>query len=323
MAQISLIGIGAGVAAALLFASATMGGLLSSVLFLLAPLPIMIVALGWSHWVGLVATAVAAAGLAAIFGTAFALFFLIGLGLPAWWLGYLALLARPVAAAPSLEWYPVGNLVLWAAVLGALVVVAAIPQFGTDEDTFRTALRNGFERAIRLQAGTPADAPLELPGISDPKRVIDVMVLVTPPFAALFATFTNLIDLWLAGRIVKTSGRLKRPWPDIMAMKFPPYAVALFALAVAGSFLAGLPGVMSGVLAATMLLAYTVLGFAVLHAISRNMASRGLVLTGAYALVIVFGWPMLVMTLLGLADSALDLRARAATKGGPPAQGKS
>jgi len=139
MAQIILIGIGAGVAAALLFASATMGGLLSSVLFLLAPLPIMIVALGWSHWVGLVATAVAAAGLAAIFGTAFALFFLIGLGLPAWWLGYLALLARPVAAAPSLEWYPVGNLVLWAAVLGALVVVAAIPQFGTDEDTFRTA----------------------------------------------------------------------------------------------------------------------------------------------------------------------------------------
>jgi hypothetical protein len=108
-----------------------------------------------------------------------------------------------------------------------------------------------------------------------------------------------------------------------MAMKFPPYAAALFALAVVGSFLAGLPGIMSGVLAATMLFAYTVLGFAVLHAISRNMASRGLVLTGAYALVIVFGWPMLAMTLLGLADSALDLRARAATKGGPPAQPKS
>ena len=51
MMHFAIIGIGAGAAAALLFASVTSGTLLSIPLFYLAPLPIMIAGLGWSHWV--------------------------------------------------------------------------------------------------------------------------------------------------------------------------------------------------------------------------------------------------------------------------------
>src|SRR5215470_7327685 len=64
MTQVVLIGIGAGATAALLFASVTGAGL-SVILFYFAPLPIMIVALGWSHWAALVAAVVAAAMLGA------------------------------------------------------------------------------------------------------------------------------------------------------------------------------------------------------------------------------------------------------------------
>ncbi len=35
--------------------------------------------------------------------------------------------------------------------------------------------------------------------------------------------------------------------------------------------------------------------------------------------VIVLGWPVLAMALLGLADTALDIRGRVAGKRGPPA----
>ena len=57
----------------------------------------------------------------------------------AWWLGYLALLARPAAngGGSELEWYPVGRLVLWGAMIGALIVAAAVPNFGTDRETCR------------------------------------------------------------------------------------------------------------------------------------------------------------------------------------------
>src|SRR5690348_768727 len=97
--RLALIGIGAGAAAALMFASVLSGSLLAVFLFYLAPLPIMIAALGWSHWVGLMAAIAAGLGLAVAFGFFFLPAFLIGIGLPAWWLGYLAMLARPQDAA--------------------------------------------------------------------------------------------------------------------------------------------------------------------------------------------------------------------------------
>ena len=68
MMQVFLIGIGAGAATALLFASVASGSPLSVLLFYLAPLPILIAAIGWSHWAALIAALAASAGLAAVFG---------------------------------------------------------------------------------------------------------------------------------------------------------------------------------------------------------------------------------------------------------------
>ncbi|MBV9555602.1 MAG: DUF2232 domain-containing protein, partial [Pseudolabrys sp.] len=122
MIQTILFGLGAGAAGALLFASIASGSLLSIVLFYLAPLPIMIAALGWTHLAAMIATLGATLALAAVFGGVFALAFFAGAGLPAWWLGYLAMLARPAADGTTLEWYPPGRLVLWAAGMAGVVV---------------------------------------------------------------------------------------------------------------------------------------------------------------------------------------------------------
>ena len=316
MVQLVLIGVSAGAATALLFASIASGSLLSVVLFYLAPLPILIAALGWSHWAALVAAVVASSSLAAVFGAFFFIAFLVGIGLPAWWLGYLALLARPAGAGDgpdALEWYPVGSLVVWAAMLSGAIVIAAIFNFGTDLPSFQAALREGLDRMLRTQGAAPAGR------LTDRGRLIEFLVAALPPAAAVLTTITNLLNLWLASRIVKFSGRLRRPDSDLSAMQFPSFAPPLAAAAVAGSFLPGLLGVACGVLAAAMLMAYAVLGFAVLHAITRGMNSRPLLLAGIYVAVAVFGWPVLVMTLLGLADAAFDFRGRAARKSGPPA----
>ena len=95
MMKFALIGIGAGAATALLFASVTSGALLSIPLFYLAPLPILIAGLGWSHWAALIAAIAAALALGIAFGPVFFVSFIAVVGLPAWWLGYLAMLARP------------------------------------------------------------------------------------------------------------------------------------------------------------------------------------------------------------------------------------
>lgn len=318
MIVIFLIGIGAGAATALLFASVASGSPLSVVLFYLAPLPILLAALGWSHWAALIAAVFASAGLAAVFSSYFFVMFLIGVGLPAWWLGYLTLLARPVEGAPDgLEWYPVGHLVVWAAILGAGVVVAGMLHFGTDEESFRSSLRSFMERMLR--GGTRAPTlPTELPQGADMGRVIDFLVIALPPTAAVVTTITNLLNLWLASRVARISGRLRRPPSDLASMQFPAYAPALIATAVAVSFVPGLIGSFGTVFTVSILMAYAILGLAVMHAITRGMASRPIALGGLYAVLIFFGWPVLILSMLGLADTAFDLRGRAARRRGPP-----
>jgi len=320
MMQLGLIGIGAGAAAALLFASVTSGALLSIPLFYLAPLPIMIAGLGWSHWSAMTAAVAGALALAVVFGPVFFFSFLAGAGLPAWWLTYLAMLARPLGnGATALEWYPPGRLVVWAAILGGLVVVIAIPNFGLDADSFRASLRNALTHILRADTAAPADAPLTMPGVSNAGRLVDFLVAAIPPAAGVLATVTNVLNLWLAARIVKFSGLLKRPWPPLAAMTFPRVLTAALAVAVALSFLGSLIGIVAGVVSASLLMAYGVLGFAVLHAITKGLASRIFLLAGVYGAVLVLGWPVLALCLLGLIEAAIDLRARLAPSPGPPA----
>jgi hypothetical protein len=323
MMQIVLIGIGAGVAAALLFATVASGTLLSIPLFYLAPLPILIAALGWSHWSALIAALVAACGLASVFGAMFFVAFLAVAGVPGWWLGYLAMLARPAGngSAPSLEWYPPGRLVIWAAALATLMVAAAIPNLGLDAQSFRSSLHDALMQVLHAEAGIPADAPATLPGVSNVNRLVDFLVVAVPPAAAVIATVTSTVNLWLAGRIVKFSGLLKRPWPQLPAMTFPKPVAALLVGAVVISFTGGLIGIIADVLAAGLLMAYAFLGLAVLHAITRNMASRAFLLGGVYAALIVFGWPVLTLCALGLIETAFHLRARMARRHGLPGQG--
>ena len=319
MIQIATIGIGAGAAAALLFASVTSGSWLSIPLFYLAPLPIMIAGLGWSHWAAMTAALAGALGLGAVFGTVFLLAFAAGAGFPAWWLGYLAMLARPVAAsdasgqgAASFEWYPPGRLVVWAAVLGVLVVIVAVPNFGIDADSFRAGLRDALNAIMRVNNGTLARAG------SNTERLLEILVNAIPPAAAVLATVTNLLNLWLAARVVKFSGRLARPWPQLSSMTFPPLMTAALGVAVVLSFLDGMLGIVGGIVAASLLLVYGVLGFAVLHAITQGMSARPFVLSITYAGVILLGWPMLALCLLGLVDTAIGLRGRVSARRGPP-----
>jgi hypothetical protein len=316
MMQIVFIGLGAGTAAALLFASVLTGAASAMLLLLLAPLPILIAALGWSHWAGLIAAATAAACLA-VLGLDVLAAFLFGVGLPAWWLGYLTLLARPAPAPNGHEWYPIGRLVLWAACINALIVGTTLLGLGTDlaglQSALRAVLDNGLDEVIGEQLENPDDAA----------RLIDIMVMFVPGAAAASFTLSTVLNLWLAGRIVKISGRLQRPWPRLPDMRFPLFAPAIFGAAIAGSFLPDLIGLSSSALAASLMIGHVLLGLAVIHASTIGLSGRGFVLGSVYAAIVVFSWPfrwpLLLVALLGISDALFDLRGLIARRRGPPA----
>lgn len=167
MIAIILIAIAAGSASALMFASIISGALISLLLFYLAPLPLMVAALGWGPLSAAIGGITAALGLGAIFGLPYCITFVVTVALPAWWLGHLALLGRPATngaasgngaapAAPVMEWYPVGRILLWIAGFAALITMAALLTLGTDTETINSALRRFFlqvlERAARPRA---------------------------------------------------------------------------------------------------------------------------------------------------------------------------
>jgi hypothetical protein len=72
------------------------------------------------------------------------------------------------------------------------------------------------------------------------------------------------------------------------------------------------------VLTASLLTAYMLLGFAVIHATTRPLSGRVFILGASYLSIMLFRWPALAVALIGLVDAALDIRGRVARKGPNP-----
>jgi hypothetical protein len=319
MIAIVLIAIAAGCASALMFASIVSGALISLLLFYLAPLPLMVAALGWGPLAATIGGIAAATGLGAIFGLPYCIAFVVTVALPAWWLGHLALLGRPIdngipssngaaPAAPDLEWYPVGRILLWISGFAVLTTMAAMLTLGTDAAAITGALRRGLLRII---------GPRDAASTGETEQWVDALVTIAPAAAAIVAMMTLTLNLWLAAKITATSGRLHRPWPDLKSAALPPMTLAALCAAIAFCFTGGLLSILAQIVTAALMMAYALIGFAVLHTLTLALKSRALWLGCTYAIVVVFGWPILAIVVLGLADAVFGIRQRY-LRGRPP-----
>lgn len=317
MMRTILIGLAAGLASALLFASILSGSPFAIILFYAAPLPLMIVALGWSHLAGLAAALVASVVLGFGLMPLSAVVFALAIALPAWGLAYLAMLGRRDGPGDVAEWFPIGRIVAVTAILGTALGIAGALALGPTYPEFTGAMQGVVEVVLRQQMGTPDGQPLVLPDIEDPQTVIGVVAVVVPPAIVVFWILTTLVNLWLAGRIVKTSGRLTRPWPDLPAMRLPRWTGAALGLSLVAAFLPGMIGVAGELATAALLTAFLIIGFAAIHDATRGSGSRNFVLGGLYVVCFVMTWATLAVALFGVADHFLDLRSRLAKRGRP------
>jgi len=320
MIGIVLIGLAAGCASALMFASIISHALISLLLVYLAPLPLMVAAIGWGPRCAAIGAAAALLGLGAILGLDNTITFAVVVALPGWWLGHLVLLGRPVAdhassdngATPvesDLEWYPAGRLLLWIAGFAALTTLLALLKLGTDPASITETLRQGL---LRLFSPPDDPAPPEI------RQLIDAMVVLAPMAAAAVAMPVLTLNLWLAAKVAATSGRLRRPWPDLRAAALPPMTLVALCVAIAFCFTGGLVALLAKVVTSVLMMAYAITGFAVLHTLTLALKSRAFWLGSTYGVVMLFAWPVLAVVMLGIADAVFGLRARFLRSRPPP-----
>jgi hypothetical protein len=308
MIAIVLIAIAAGCASALMFASLVSGALISLLLFNLAPLPLMVAALGWGPLCVSIGGIGAATVLGAIFGLRFCIAFAITVAVPAWWLGHLALLARPArtnaasipgAPAADLEWYPIGRILLWTASFATLATMAALLTFGSDVATITGALRSELAQMISLRHGAVLS-----------EQSINAVVTLAAAAAAMAPMMILILNLWLAGRAAAISGRLHRRWPDMKTVALPPMTLVAVCIAIALSFWGDLLGILAQIVTANLMLAYALTGLAVLHTLTLPLRRRAFWLGLTYAIMVLFVWPLLVMVVVGLAEAIFGFRQR-------------
>lgn len=302
MIQNFLVAIVAGAGSALMFASVASGAFIALFLFYLAPLPLLMAALGWGPGSALVGAALAGLAIGLQFGGPYLLAFCVIAAVPALWLGYLALLARPAPDnSEALIWYPVGRLLVWIAILAFATIAAALLTLGTDDESILALLAESLTKIIGTQRTANGD---------DLKPLADLLARIAPAATSIVAMLTLTLNLWLAGRIVLFSKRLRRPWPDLRTITLPAGALFLFILAFALSLTGGLVAMFAQIAAAALAIAFALGGLSTLHAISARWHGRLMWLIIAYALLFIIGWPIIAFTLLGLIDTMFDLRTR-------------
>ena len=316
------IGVGSGLIAAVLFASATTATALAGVLFYLAPLPLCLAGLGWGTVTGLISALTATVVVALGLGPAAAAIFALSIAVPIAFLTRLALLSRPLPAAEgepnaALEWYPPGRLVGWAALIAGLLAAILVLVLGYDQDSYRESIREMLSHSALKDLDTDGTFFTE----ENMAKISGLIARALPAAFAIVWLTVALFNLWIAGRIVDASGRALRPWPALHALELPNAFVLLFAGALAASFLPGLAGLLATGLAGALLFAYTLQGLAVIHVYSRGIPLRSLLLATIYLAILFLGWVVIVVAIIGLAEPSLGLRRRAAHGGQPPKPG--
>lgn len=314
--MIPIVGIGAGLVAALLFSVVITGSPLAVILYSAAPLPIFIAALGWNHRAGLAAIVAGGLAVAVALTPSAGLAFAIIIALPAWWIAYLALLARSDGHGVT-EWYPLGHLMVWIAGTAALATLASAMAMTTDYEAYRTVIariiENLLNEMVRSRLVTLS------PDVRLPELALSLASAVPFGIGASFVT-TIAINLWLSAKAVQVSGRLPRPWPFIPSTSLPRPALVLLALSLLVAALDGFVGVAGAALAGALLAAFMFSGLATLHDLSRGKSWRTPLLISVYvALIVMQAIFTPLLALVGIVDSLLGLRRRAAPPPPPTA----
>ncbi len=311
------VGLGAGLAGALLFVVSTRGSSLAVALAYFAPLPLMIGAAGFSLPGALIGALIGAGVLLAAAHAPLALAFLFGFAAPA--LALAAMIQSPLPSrdrgAAAERFVSPGEMLETIILLSILVAGAGVAILLVHYHGFEpamTAVLQHFAPALDDFAASLEAASKEI-GAEAVKRfaVMSVPAIVAASQVMLFS-----VNLWLAARTIDVSGRLRRPWPSLPeTLRLPRVLGPIFLVAAGLAFKGGLIAVLAGIVAAAIGFGFALHGLAAIHGLSRDASLRGAWLAALYAVIMVIEpWAFVLLALFGVIESAFSLRARKARR---------
>lgn len=301
-----LIGLGAGMATALLFAGLISGTALAFPLFLISPLPIAIAGLGFGTLSGASAAIVASALIGFTLGPLAAGLYFILFAAPVAWAAHLIGLSRSDETAPDVrQWFPLDSVLFRASVAVGIAVVIAGYALGYDPEAL-------IQETVKVLQSWLAQSPTDgtVPTEAELEPLVRYNILLMPFTSAAMALGILVLATWLGARIARMSGLLAREWTPLWTVVLPQSAALVFGIAFVASMIPGVPGQIAGAIAGATGFAFALTGFGLLHAVLIGKAARPFLLFVIYAVSYILVVPLGILAVVGLADTALQYRAR-------------
>lgn len=211
-----------------------------------------------------------------------------------------ALLARRRGDG-TLVWYPPGLLTAWLTALALGGIAAALALYG-GPDGLQTALR-------RLVSAVLDD--VALPAGADRNLVVETIAAIIPGVVAASWMVTTIVNGALAQGALARFQANWRPSPDLATLGLPLWIPAALGLAGVAATFGGAPRYLGVNAAIALIVPFCLAGLAVVHAAARRLTPHpAMGLVCFYAVAVLFGWPFLLVAVLGLLESWLGLRRR-------------
>jgi hypothetical protein len=264
-------------------------------------LPLMFAGLALGLTASMVAVAAALLINGVIAGVVAAVIYGLVQALPALIVVRQALLSRQ--NGPAIEWYPPGQLLALITALAALGVGLA----------FLLVLDHpgGLQGAIEefLMAALADLGAVETQAVPPPE--LSAWMFLFPGMMATSWLIMIVLNAVLAQALATRLGWNRRPSPDLKSLELPNWLWP--ALGVAG-LIALLGDQGWGFLGRSLLFVFVVpyifLGLAVIHTLVRRWSHPGWLLAAIYVALVLLGWPLLAVLLLGFVEDWAHLRRR-------------
>jgi uncharacterized protein YybS (DUF2232 family) len=302
----TLLAIGAGLTAAILFAAWRSGSFLALALTPFASLPLLVAGLSLGVSAAVIAAVAATIAVLLVGGMALAIIFAVINAAPVVFLARQALLQRR-GSNQQTEWYPPGMLVMWLAGIATAGFIALLIANIDADGGLEAQLRTSMADALKQMA--PPDAP---EGANE--AVANMFARFVPGVFAVAWMQMIALNAVLAQAILAFAKQNLRPSPRMADIELPAWLPVGAAIVAVGAFMPGFSGFVGANLLLVVLATFVFAGLAVIHAFAAGWNNSRLWLTLVYIATLGFTGPAVLVALLGVADTSLNLRRRIAAR---------